>query len=211
MISIIYFDLGGVIFTDIFSGGVKEFENSLHLSSQLIQDLYVKTDIPEYSKGTVSDRSRWKFFAETLGLPDEKIQACIDAFYKGYKPIYQTISFIKTLKRDRKDIEIGVLSDQPSGVAQYLRKQYNEIFSLFKESLILISAEINLSKKEKDLKIYQEAIKRSQKSPQELLFVDNSLKNVQNAQSLGINGFYYNIKEKDLGELLRELERKISN
>lgn len=42
----------------------------------------------------------------------------------------------------------------------YLRQQYRVLFELFEESLIIISAEVGVSKKDKDLDIYKLAINK---------------------------------------------------
>lgn len=77
MTKVIYFDLG-VVFTDFFSGGEDKLASRLALRSQEVLDSYVKTDIAEYAKGSMTDEDRWRLFTNSLGLADSFIPVCID-------------------------------------------------------------------------------------------------------------------------------------
>ncbi len=209
MISTIFFDLGGVLLYDFPSGGIKEFEKVFDLPKEIIDAAWMKTDSGGFALGRISEEERCQRFLDELGLPENKISACIEAYYKGFKPIKETIFFVRQLKKTRPDIDFGILSDQHTGIAHYIRKKYKYILRLFSESLILISAEVGMSKKEKDLRIYQEAIKRARVLPSQILFVDNTLKNIENAKSLGMNGFYFDIKRKSLSSLISSLDENI--
>jgi FMN phosphatase YigB (HAD superfamily) len=81
----------------------------------------------------------------------------------------------------RKDLQLGVLSDQPNVAIDHLTDAYAGIFKLFKPELILISAKIDLSKKDEDLAIYKLAVQKAGLEPGQTLFVDNSLHNIENA------------------------------
>ena len=51
MKKVIYFDLGGVIFTDLFSGGEVKMAKSLGLTCEELLSVYRKTDVADYPKG----------------------------------------------------------------------------------------------------------------------------------------------------------------
>ena len=84
---VLYFDLGGVVFRDFFSGGEVGLSNALRLKPQVILDAYKKTDLPEYCKDELSDETRWKLFIDELGLSDGYLQTCIDEYYRSYQII----------------------------------------------------------------------------------------------------------------------------
>lgn len=210
MISTIYFDIGGVVFHDFYSREGKEFIQALKLRKEVIFKYWVETDHTDYAKNRQSDEKRWRIFTDALGLPKEKVPACINALYRQYKPITKTVNFIKKIKRVKKNIKLGILADQPIGVVKLLRKKYPDIIKLFDKSLVLFSAEVELSKRDKDFKIFKEAIKRANTSANNIIFVDDSLTNINRVQAVGIQGFYFNIKEKKIDFLLKELERLIN-
>lgn len=209
MISTIYFDIGGVVFRDFYSGGDKEFVRAVNLPRKLVIKTWVETDVLDYAKNKLSDKKRWRIFTDSLGLPKEKVTACINALYRQYKPITKTVNFIKKLRRNKKNLKLGILADQPVGVVKLLRKRYQGIIKLFDKSLVLFSAEVRLSKRDKDLKIFKEAIKRAKTSANNILFIDNSLTNVNRAQAVGIQGFYFDIENKPVDILLDKLEKAI--
>lgn len=209
MVSVIFFDLGGVIFYDFFSGGDREFVTSLNLPPKPIYDAYVKTDLAEYVEGKMDDVKRWKMFTEELDLPENKIQACIEAFYRGYKPIKEMVAFVQELKQNFSNLKLGVLSDQPGGVVKLLRSRYKEVFGLFDDELVLISAEVGLSKQAESLEIYREALRRANKQASEVMFVDNSRRNIRNSASLGMRVFFFDIEKKTVNSLMAELKKEI--
>ncbi|MCH7951409.1 hypothetical protein IH980_01545 [Patescibacteria group bacterium] len=198
-----------MIFHDFFSGGGSEFVTALGLPREKIVDAYLKTDVAEYSEGKIDNLERWRMFTEELGLPEDKVQVCIEAFYRGYAPIQETIAFVQELKRDFPDLRLGVISDQPEGIAGFLREKYKKVFALFDGELVLISTEVGMSKKTENLELYREAVKRAKKPASELLFVDNSSGNIKNAESVGMKGFFFDIENEDVATLVGKLREEI--
>lgn len=208
MIKVILFDLGGVVFKDFFSGGETGLAKALGLSSKTILTAYVKTDAPAYCKNELTDENRWKDFVKEVGLSEAKIQICIDEYYKSYQLLPETLTFLEHLKKDN-NYKLGVLSDQPIGIANYLREEYPNVFSLFDPTLAIISAEVGLSKKDSNFKIYKLAIEKSQVYPNEILFVDDSMHNIQKAKSVGMKTYYFDIENQPISKLLKGLKEKL--
>jgi HAD superfamily hydrolase (TIGR01509 family) len=205
---VILFDLGGVIFTDFFSGGEISPADALQLPPQVVLDAYTKTDLPSYCKNELSDEARWRLFVSELGLPETSIQMCIDEYYQSYQIIPEPVALLEELAKDGT-YKLGILSDQPMGVTNYLRKTHPNIFSFFDPALVLISAEVGLSKKETNHAIYKLAMERAGVAAQDILFVDNSLYNIDNAKSLGIGTYLFDIKEVDVAKLVETLRKQL--
>ena len=208
MLKVVLFDLGGVIFSDFFSGGEIDLSKALGISPKVTLDAYIKTDLPAYCKNEATDEQRWKSFIAEVGLPETKIQTCIDEYYKSYQIFPDAVAFLKVLKEESK-YKLGILSDQPIGIAKYLQKEYANIFGLFDPNLVIISAEVGLSKKDTDFKIYKLAIEKAQVSSREILFVDNSLHNVDSAKSVGMDTYYFDMKNQPISVLLKDLQEKL--
>lgn len=210
MKKVLYFDLGGVIFTDLFSGGEVKMAKFLGLTCEELLSVYRKTDVADYPKGKINDEQRWKLFTNELGLPDPFITSCIQEYYKSYLPIKDTIDFIHKLSQDGR-YSLGVLSDQPSGVTNYLRSSFKKVFELFEPNLILISAEIGLSKKDADFAIYKSAIEKSNVDIEDILFIDNSKNNIDNAATLGIDSFFFDIINISPENLIIDLKKCLNS
>jgi len=210
MTRVLFFDLGGVVFTDFFSGGEKKLAEVLNVPPSKLLDVYLKTDVPSYSKGGITDLERWKLFTDELGLPKSYADICINEYYKSYEQIKETVDLIRELALDGR-FRLGILSDQPKGVTDYLRKSYEDVFNLFDQNLVVISAEVKLSKKDPELDIYKLAIERSGLSVEDIVFIDNSQNNIDNAESIGIQGFFFDFKEKTPKVLVEDLRTYVDN
>ena len=208
MKKVLYFDLGGVVFNDFFSGGEVGLSRKLDIPSEQVVDAYIKTDKAEYCIGKISEQDRWKLFTDELGLDGSCVAICIDEYYKSYKPIEETVDLIKELSLTSK-FRLGILSDQPKGVTEYLRKNYQDIFALFQPELTLISAELGQSKKDQELDIYRLAIKRSSTDIKDILFIDNSKTNIDNAKILDIGGYFFDICTYSSSKLVEALNDQI--
>ena len=211
MFKVLFFDLGGVVFYDFFSGGIQKFVQVLNLPKQKIYTAYVKTDFVDYFEGRLSDYKRFKAMTDKLNLGQDKVQVCIDAFYKEYHPVNETISFIKKIKITFPELKVGVLSDQPAGVCKMLRKKYPQVFKLFNKDILLISAEVGLSKQAENLDFYKLAIKKSKVKPTEILFIDNFQRNIINAKKLGFKTFFFDIENIKASNLVNKLAKVMKN
>ena len=209
MFSVVYFDLGGVLFRDFYSDAEGPMVKLLGLPRERILQAYEKTDVPEYCIGSMDEQTRWKLFTDELGLPEEKIEECIEVYYQSFRPISETKTFVQELRNNYPQLRLGVLSDQPIRAAQTVRREHQDLFSLFELKLTLISCEVGLTKRDKHFGLFKEAIRRSGKPAGKLLFVDNSMKNIETAETVGIKGFFFDIEHETVASLIGKLKKKI--
>lgn len=209
MLKVIYFDLGGVIFFDFYSGADLKLAKALKLPREKVYQAYVKTDFPQYCSGKMTDEERWKKFLKEVNLSEKNIDLCLKLFLQGYQPIWEMVNLIKKIRREFSQINLGVLSDQPKIVASYLRENYKRIFDLFNQQLIFISAEVGLTKQDKNLDFFWHAIKKSQVTSEEILFIDNSKLNIKRASKLGMKTFLFEVNDQPLKSITKSLENKI--
>jgi len=209
MLSVVYFDLGGVLFRDFYSGAEGPMVTLLGLPRERILQAYEKTDVPEYCSGSMDEQTRWKLFTDELGLPEERIEECIEVYYQSFRPISETKTFVQWLRNYYTHLRLGVLSDQPIRAAQTVREEHQDLFSLFEPKLTLISCEVGLTKRDEHLRFFKEAIRRTGKPAGEILFVDNSLKNIEFVKILGIQGFFFDIEHEPVASLIGELKKEI--
>lgn len=209
MYKVIFFDLGGVIVHDFFSGGDKLFAKNLNIPLEAARDAYVATDDPAYSKGLLSDKDRWRAFVEYVGLPASSVNRCIATYFETYTAIPETIQLLQSLHAQGSRYALGVISDQPAGVAAYLQRKFQPVFALFTDQLVLISAETGMSKRDLDGSLFREAIARAGRPVHELLYIDDSAKHVQEAAKVGLPGWHFDHINVPLAKLLAALEIKL--
>ena len=209
MFSVVYFDLGGVLFRDFYSGAEGPMVKLLGLPREEVLRAYEKTDVPEYCTGSMDEQTRWKMFTDELGLPEERIEECIEVYYHSFRPIPESKTFVQELRNNYPQLRLGVLSDQPIRAAQTIRKEHRDLFSLFEPRLTLISCEVGLTKRDQHQRFFKEAIRMAGKPAGEILFVDNSMKNIDAAETVGIKRFFFDIEHEAVASLIRELKKEI--
>ncbi len=187
-IKVIIFDLGGVIIEYDFSRFLKElFEPNPFdkPDSNLILEFWQQSDV--YHQGKISDE---EFFHQVCDL----IKTCDlnqKEFFSSFNSVISKfneniIKLIKEIKYNKK-YKILLLSNiNRSHWDCLLDKKWNFI-QYFDE--IILSHEIHLTKP--DPKIFQHAIEKAGCNPEEILYIDDSIKNIQVAQELSLNSILY--------------------
>lgn len=95
----------------------------------------------------------------------------------------KVVAFIKETKGTHK---VGLLSDSPSEFLRSILHKHN-LENLF--DTIVISSEVNITKKNKD--IYSLILKKMGLDPTEVIFIDDNINNIKIAEELGIRGYKY--------------------
>ena len=188
MISFIYFDLGGVVIKD-FSG------NDGWLKMK--QDLGVK---PE-------DDERFDVFFdnlenEKLNVGKENLESAIPVIEKEFGITFpKNYSFLNDfvnrfgknesiwpiIKKAKEHTKIGLLTNMYQGMLSAIKNK--NIMPKVNWDLVVDSSVIGLRKPEE--KIYKIAEKKSGVNKDQILFIDNSLKNIEAAKNFGWQTFLY--------------------
>ena len=108
------------------------------------------------------------------------------------------ITYIKKLKA--KYI-IGMITDNKVDRIETILKELN-LQDLF--DVVVISAEVHAGKTEE--KIFEVALDRSRLEPQEIVFIDNTARNLEVPAKMGFETIYFDDEKRDLAELKRMLE-----
>ncbi len=111
------------------------------------------------------------------------IEALIDkAMHKGVGEFYaETLAVMSELQL--KGIEVCLLSNA-------LPNLFDTAKGLVADDKIFVSYELGLLKP--DVKIYEQILKLLKAKPEEVIFIDDKLKNVEAAKLIGINGIVFN-------------------
>ena len=192
MIKTIVFDYAEVIAEGPMSKWVRE--NIYPDDSKLVA---YREKAHKWDLGEMSLKEVYKHLGEITGIAPELIW---ENFYEKSLPNNEVIDLIKQLK---KNYNIILFSNF---VAELLRKLLNkyEITELFDE--IIISSEHKMKKP--DPKFFELLVRRAGVNKDEIIFIDDKLRNILAANEFGIKAFQF-INAQQLAEDLRTQGVKI--
>ncbi len=199
-IKCIIFDLGGVIVNLDFSNFFGSIITQSPLNkpqTPIILEFFRQSDI--YHQGLMSDKEFYQLAFTTLQvceLNQKNFFSAFNSIISGYNP--EIIELIKEIK-DNNNLKLVCLSNINSSHWKYLLNKKWDFFDYFDE--IILSHEIHMTKPTK--KIFQYVIQKVGCLPEEIVFIDDSLKNIRSAIELGIIGIKFINKE----ELIEELKK----
>ncbi|MBC8335848.1 MAG: HAD family phosphatase [Anaerolineales bacterium] len=151
------------------------------------------------SIGEITSREHWQFVMHSLDLPESEIESFYDQFFGGDVVDYE---IIKTITALRPQYTTALLSNAWDDLRQLMVKKW-KIESAFNQ--IFISAEIGIAKP--DERIYKFTLEKLGIAPEEAVFVDDFIENIEAARVLGMHGIHF--KEPDAA--MRELRDLLKN
>lgn len=187
MIKAILFDMVGVL---VFKQNGFSPKSKDELDAENIEKLFNHLD----------DRKLIADVKKVLNLTDEEILKATESIpekYERYNNLW------KLLPRLKKKCKLAVINNGNSIALKYWKEKFG-----FKDfDLFLNSAEEGVKKP--DPKIFLLACKKLRVKPEECLFMDDSLENIESAQKLGMQTIWWDDK-KDRKTLLREFFKGLS-
>lgn len=201
MIRNILFDMGGVIFDQDTDKAFRRFaaagiDTDRYMGKYGQQGFFLDLEL-----GKIDETEFCRLMAEATGRPvtHDEAARCWQGFYSS-TPLYK----LHALGELRKSYHLGLLSNTNPFMMELtdsprLSSEGRPISSYF-DSLFL-SYEMKLYKP--DRAIYEEALRRDNLRPEETLFVDDSIKNVEGARLAGLHALHVPTNA-DWRPLLRE-------
>lgn len=174
------FDCFGVVCSPVLNGWYKE--NILKKGQ--VDDNF-KNLCKNFDLGLISEDDILEYFLKYQGITSSKNQLREDV--DGYLSLdYSLVGIIKELKN--KGMKIVLLSNANNAFFERMvYVKYPEFKTLFDE--IVISSNIRMVKPNSDIYLY--TLEKINSKPEESVFIDDSMENVEAAKNLGINGFLY--------------------
>jgi len=148
----------------------------------------------ELDRGTLSFEEAKKIFHEKNPDLKEEINILLKEWKNYLHPITENVEILPKLKENNK---LFILSNFHEDAFNYIRGKYS-FFDIFDG--MVISYKEKLLKPEKE--IYQLLLNRYNLKPEETIFVDDIVENIQAAEELGIKSILYKGPEA-LRELLK--------
>jgi putative hydrolase of the HAD superfamily len=147
----------------------------------------------------LDDQKLIKDAKEKLELNDEEIDRAVKLIPEKYKKFEE---LWKKLPEIKKHYKIAVINNGNAVALKYWKEKFN--FSNF--DLFINSAEEKIKKP--DPKIFLLACGRLGVKPEECLFMDDSLENIESAQKLGMKTIWWN-KDTDKDLLLQDFLNEV--
>lgn len=190
----VFFDVGGVLIREENHDKRHEWEARLGLPrEQVTHAVFDSEEAARAAVGEIPEEDLWKSVARRLGLRNDQLADFQRDFWDGGRFDTELAQFIQAL---RPHYKTGIISNAWSDARPDLNRQFN-LDSLVDDAIF--SAEVKLVKP--DPRIYRLALGRLRVQPEEAVFVDDVLENVQAAQALGMKGVQFKSTQQVIDEI----------
>jgi HAD superfamily hydrolase (TIGR01509 family) len=160
----------------------------------------MKALIPKKSTEDLPESVFWQKFADfnEVPLPENWMKK-----WKGFQiqtliPTTELYAYIKKLKN--QGYRVALLSNLRPSAAYFLRQ-----WGLVDEfDPVFFSSDLGMEKPNRD--IYEHVLKVLNVQPEEVVFIDDKLENVEGARRLGIRAFQFDIEKDNVKELISTLD-----
>lgn len=150
--------------------------------------------------GELTEHQHWENVRQMLGLQIEALSEFQREFWGGDRLDHELVDFIRSLRRDYRT---GLLSNNFSSLRSNLSTHW-QIADAF--DVIVISSEVHLLKP--DARIYQLTLDQLQVQPEQAIFVDDFIENINGAQAAGMQVVHFQNPRQAKAELIRLLGNK---
>lgn len=195
----IVLDFGGVISKPQNSDFTEKVQGILGQVPSNFMEAYRKYR-SDFDSGMSSGEEYWRTVLHHLGLQvsDATVEALIHEDMKSWTDINtEMVEFIASIRPQVANLSL--ISNMPNDFLMYLGENFH-FLQYFDE--LVYSCEVGINKP--DPRIYEFAIEKIGIPPDECLFVDDSLRNVEGARMIGM----YAIHFRNFPQFQKELSKK---
>ena len=190
MIKTIFFDIGRVLI-DIHPERTYQYlSDSADVETNMVKESFPWDDHDQYERGIMNNEDWFIAYKEALPQP-----CCLKKsdFWNAWKLLLgeekNTVNILEALN---KQYSIWLLSNTN---LKHIQDEIEKRYSF--PSLVngaVYSFDVGVRKPEKE--IYEIAMQRANTKPQECLFIDDLLENIQAAKQIGIEGIHFRSSEQ---------------
>jgi putative hydrolase of the HAD superfamily len=199
MIRAVFFDFGGVLIRDEDNSEREVWEKRLGMSpGELAATVFESEAAARASVGEVTTAEMWQYIGERLQLDDKQCRQLQADFFRGDNLNIELLEFAEALQPRYR---LAILSNAWSDA----RRVFSQVYGLdaIFETMI-ISAEIGLAKP--DPRIYHLAVERLDARPEEAIFLDDRLENIEAAQAVGLRAVHFRDNAQAIAEMRAYLD-----
>lgn len=192
-IKAVIWDIGGVLIRTEDPNPRGELAAELGVTREdLVQLVFGGEQGRRAQKGELTQKEIWDYVRGALKLAQAEHHDLRERFFAGDVLDTELVKFIRTLKPQYK---IGIISNAWSELPTSLEEWgIRDIFDV-----VVGSGDEGIMKP--DPTIFQIALERLAVKPDEAVFVDDFIENVEGAQNLGIKGIHFQSRDQVIREL----------
>ncbi len=195
----VIWDVGGVLLRTEDRTPRAQAAARLGLTDEQLEDLVFDNDLGRRAQlGEIGAQELWKEVGRRLNLPPDKLPWLVNAFFAGDRLDTSLMDFIRTL---RPRYKTGVISNAWDDLIRFMTDRW-QMADAFDH--IIGSADVGLMKP--DPRIFRLSLQGLGVEPQEAVFIDDNLANIQGAWAAGLHAIHFQSREQVLLDLKRLLE-----
>ena len=196
-IQAVIFDIGGVLVRIQDRTPSREWERRLGISEGELDEIVCTNPVAQQALvGNATTDQMWAYVGRHLALPPDELAALRADFWRVQEGDTELLAFIQSL---RPRYKTATISDAWPGAREILREYVND--DTF--DVCVFSAEEGVRKP--DPEIYRRALSRLDVAPQEAVFCDDRLPNVDGARRIGMHAFQFSNTHQTREEIVRLL------
>ena len=198
MLKAVIFDWGGVLMRTVDASGRRKWERKLALPLYAVdQVVHGGRSWKQAQSGFITDADYWADVAAQLGLDEAELAEFRRDFFGGDRLDEEMLDFIQRLRPRFKTALLSNASPQLQELLDAL-----DVTDLF--DVIVVSGVVGAQKP--DPAIYRVVLARLGLAPEETIFVDDFVQNIEAAERLGMHTLHFRAGMDWQAELSRRLE-----
>ncbi len=204
MIKAIIFDLGGVILRTLDQRPRRALADRLGTNLyQLYNQVFSSESARQATLGQISTAQHLEAIGKHFGKDGQELEKLIRDFWEGDRLDDSLLGFLKST---RPQYKTALLSNAWDNLRGMLEDEW-KIADVFDE--LIISAEVGLAKP--DHRIYTLTLDRLGVAPEQAVFVDDFIENVDAARWIGMHSVHFRSVPQALADLERYLKEEKGN
>lgn len=182
----IVFDMGGVIFPLDHMIICEKLSRFCEYDPETICNKILISDLKEdFDKGIITPRTFYEEVSKILELQDFTFDDFVDIWANIFQRNQQVWQLIEELKS--KGMDLYLLSNTNRLHFEYLENKYN-VSKLFKSCVL----SFEVGKRKPEPGIFKKLDQEADSPPENLVFIDDTKRNVEGARTSGLNGILFN-------------------
>ena len=199
----VIFDMGGVILRSMDWGPREAQAKRLGITREAMEhEVFGNRTAVLATVGACSEAEHWEAVRKTFGIEPESMPAWRKEFWSGDRMDKELIAWLDSI---RPLYKTALLSNAWPEARVTVRQNYPGSLNVF--DLVVYSAEVQLAKP--DERIYWLVCQRLGVQPEEAVFVDDVLENVEGARKIGMQGVRFLNPHQALEDLLALMNGEI--
>jgi glucose-1-phosphatase len=195
-IKAVLFDLGGVIVRTEYQAPRQHLAERFGMDYEDIDKLvFAGGNHSSHARATIgeiTEEEHWHNVLRVLKRPFSEYQSIRDEFFAGDVIDHTILDYLRSIKPKYKT---GLISNAWSGLRNYiLREKFDDAFDY-----MIISSEVHAAKPSEE--IFHIALKQLGMSPNEVVFVDDFIQNIEACQKVGMKGIHFRDVESAMKQL----------